>query len=259
MITPPQLIRKSIGILLGLGGLTCCLTMLFLTSRQLMSIGGSCASGGPYVVATPCPDGAWLIPVSIVGGVVALGVYAVSVLPVGPRWAPLAWPALFLSLGWNFLQGALSGPEVEWGFMVCAIVFGLMGGLPLLALFGKDARRAVFWGRSPRPATPSPARATGPGHLRWTTSVVLPGENDAPRGAPSWEASPQDAPPRDAPPRDTYGGPRSRFVGLTPVDAPAGADDLVDRLERLAALHAAGRLDDAEYAAAKARLLNGSH
>ncbi|PKH40935.1 Short C-terminal domain-containing protein [Nocardioides alpinus] len=37
--------------------------------------------------------------------------------------------------------------------------------------------------------------------------------------------------------------------------APAGTDDLIDQLGKLADLKAAGVLDDAEFAAAKARLL----
>ncbi|MFC6087519.1 SHOCT domain-containing protein [Sphaerisporangium aureirubrum] len=242
MITPRRLVRKSLGTLLGLGGLACCLTLLFLGSRTIMSIGGSCGSGGPYVVATPCPDGiAWIMPVAIFGGIAALGVYAASLLPVGPRVVLLAWPALFLSLGWAFLEAATSQPAVEWGFMICAVVFLLMGGVPLVFLFNRQALRSVFWGQAPVPAPPPP----GPGVVRWTTSVTLPGDQDAPP-----------APPVDAPARAS-----SRFVELRPQDVPsggAGSGDLVGQLERLSALHRTGRLDDAEYAAAKARLLNGS-
>ena len=39
--------------------------------------------------------------------------------------------------------------------------------------------------------------------------------------------------------------------------APAGGNDLLAQLERLAALKSAGVLDDAEFSAAKARLLAG--
>jgi type IV secretory pathway VirB10-like protein len=40
-----------------------------------------------------------------------------------------------------------------------------------------------------------------------------------------------------------------------PPAAPAGTDDLMDQLSKLADLKAAGVLDDAEFAAAKAKLL----
>jgi hypothetical protein len=243
VITPLRLVRKSIGTLLGLGGVACCLTMLFLSARALMSIGGSCGSGGRSFVETPCPEGiVWIMPVSIVGGLVALGIYAVSLLPVGPRLILLAWPALFLSLGWDFLSASLSGDGVEWGFMICAVVFAIMGAAPLFFLFSLDGLRAVFWGPpEPRRVAASPRPLAG--GVRWTASVVLPGDND---------------PPRDAP-----GGPArrgARFVDLSPVDTPvdSGPGDLVGQLERLSALHKTGRLDDDEYAAAKARLLNGS-
>ncbi|MEU8268211.1 SHOCT domain-containing protein [Sphaerisporangium sp. NPDC049002] len=248
MITPLRLVRRSIGTVLGLGGVTCCLTMLFLSSRLLLGVGGSCASGGPYVVATPCPDAiGWIMPVSIIGGLAAVGLYAASLLPVGPRLIPLAWPALFLSLGWNFLASSLEGPGVETGFLVCAVVFAFMGGVPLFFMLNRDALRVLFWGPSPKPA-PAPPPA---GSVRWTTSVVLPGEDDR-RGD---RDRPADAP---VPPAR----PASRFVELTPQDAvvggPGGSGDLVGQLERLSLLHESGRLDDAEYAAAKARLLNGS-
>ncbi|MFC7876273.1 SHOCT domain-containing protein [Isoptericola sp. NPDC057391] len=62
--------------------------------------------------------------------------------------------------------------------------------------------------------------------------------------------------------------PRPETPSLAPTPAPSapasptappppGGGDVVDRLERLDALHAAGSLTDAEYASAKARVLTG--
>lgn len=48
----------------------------------------------------------------------------------------LAWPALFLSLAWNFLEYALQPPEGEgivWGWLIPGVLFVLMGGVPWLA------------------------------------------------------------------------------------------------------------------------------
>ncbi|MCT9933878.1 SHOCT domain-containing protein [Planotetraspora sp. A-T 1434] len=234
MLTPLQLVRRSIGLLVGLGAFSCALTLLYLASSSVMGIGGSCGSGGPYVIATPCPTGiAWIVPVSILGGLVALGVYAASLLPVGPRLTSLAWPALFLSLGYAFLDSSLD-PEtgVDWSFMVCAVLFILMGGVPLLFLANRGTFRQVFWGTAPPPPAVS---GPGPGNVRWTTTVELPGDRDRNRD-------------------------RVRNRPLAPVTPePAGGSGLVGELERLAALHRAGQLDDAEYSAAKKRLLNGSH
>jgi hypothetical protein len=71
-------------------------------------------------------------------------------LPGG--WAgllALAWPALFLSLGWNFLEFGLRPPggdpgQVIWSWLFCAVVFFLMGGGPLaVAIWGaREARRS---------------------------------------------------------------------------------------------------------------------
>jgi hypothetical protein len=61
----------------------------------------------------------------------------------------LAWPALFLSLGWNFLEYGVDPPDgsanVVWGWLFCGVLFVLMGGLPLLfgisaALHGRESR-----------------------------------------------------------------------------------------------------------------------
>ncbi|MEZ5189817.1 MAG: hypothetical protein R2717_02260 [Schumannella sp.] len=35
---------------------TLCFTLLFLGSTVVMGLGGYCASGGPYVIETQCPD-----------------------------------------------------------------------------------------------------------------------------------------------------------------------------------------------------------
>ncbi|GLX00905.1 hypothetical protein [Microtetraspora sp. NBRC 16547] len=160
MLTPLQLARRSIGMLAGLGVLACSLTLLYLGSHTVMGIGGSCGSGGPYEIVTPCPKGiGWIVPVSIFAGMAGLGLYAGSRLPVGPRLTELAWPALFLSLGYAFLDAALNaGDGVDWGFMVCAVTFVLLGGLPLLLLANRDNFLRVFWGPEPSPAQGRPAR-----------------------------------------------------------------------------------------------------
>lgn len=68
--------------------------------------------------------------------------------------------------------------------------------------------------------------------------------------------------PRQAMDQDAYnlrlqqGFAATRQVPLpTPAAAPAPGADTVDRLKELAALHDAGALTDAEFAAAKAKLL----
>ena len=65
---------KSANTFIGVAGVALCLTVLYYCMRAVMEIGGSCASGGPYVVARPCPSGVgWMTPVSIFAGLAFLG------------------------------------------------------------------------------------------------------------------------------------------------------------------------------------------
>jgi hypothetical protein len=147
--------RRIVLMFLGLVILTTGLTLVFLSMRAVMDIGGMCATGGPYVVATPCPDGvAALMPLGIIGGLAGLWLYAVnsSKLP-GPRLVFLAWSALFLSLGWNFWEFGLNPPDgsdgVVWGWIICGVTFLAMGGLPLLGLTSRGIAKQVFWADAP--------------------------------------------------------------------------------------------------------------
>ena len=149
---PPHLVRGFLLTALGLLVAAASITVLYLGMRDVMEIGGTCASGQtPYVIEDPCPTGTWAIPVSIFTGLAGLGIYALGALPLGgPRWILLAWPALFLSLGWNFWDYGLDPPGdatgLEWGWIVCAVLFVLMGGVPLIiALRIADARRRLAW------------------------------------------------------------------------------------------------------------------
>ena len=138
--------------LVGVAGLAFCLTALFLSMRAVMAIGGACASGGPYVPAVVCPDVVIaLTPLSIFGLFLFGGLAFWGGASLGGGWAALvalAWPALFLSLGWNFLEFGLNPPGAEpgqlaWGWLICAVVFGIMGGGPLVVgIWGlREARR----------------------------------------------------------------------------------------------------------------------
>src|SRR3712207_848889 len=110
--------------------------------RAVMDVGGACAEGGPYEIAQPCPDGVPLMMVGgILGGLVCVGLFMWFAARLGGGYATIAafaWPALFLSLGWNFFEYGLGPPGegegLVWGWLVCAGVFFLMGGLPLLGL-----------------------------------------------------------------------------------------------------------------------------
>lgn len=142
---------RLVGIFVGLAGLCAALTILFWSMRAVMEIGGSCASGNvPYEITRPCPKGTgFFMTGSIFGGIFMFGLYAISAVG-GPSLWPLAWPALFLSLGWNFFAYGIDPPfgsGVAPGWLICGVLFALMGGLPLLLLLKSGWLQSLFTGR----------------------------------------------------------------------------------------------------------------
>lgn len=113
----------------------------YRSMRLVMDIGGSCASGGPYEIAETCPTGAVpLITAAFPVGFLAAGGFAAFAWKLGRGTVGLlllAWPALFVSLGWNFLEYAFDPPGgggLVGGWLFCGIVFWLMGLPALYAL-----------------------------------------------------------------------------------------------------------------------------
>jgi hypothetical protein len=207
--------------LVGVAGLAFSITLLWFGMRATLDIGGFCASGGPYEIAVECPDAVVAaMPLSILGGFAAVGLMLWGGARLGGGWMALvflAWPALFLSLGWNFLEYGFLPPDGGWvwSWVICGVLFVLMGGLPLVAAIG-SVRSADHGGRE---------YASG-------RVVVRP----KPSGA-SVVVVPQVGPPPSEP--------RSALP-----DEP-----LVDRLERLVEMRRRGDLTAAEYETAKAATL----
>jgi hypothetical protein len=237
---------RAIGwLLVSAGGLAACITLLFLGMRAVMDIGGACASGGPFVPVQPCPDG---VPALMTIGVLGLFAFGGIGLWAGARaggaWAALpllAWPGLFLSLGWNFLEYGISPPDGEpgpaIGWLVCGVVFVLMGGVPLwIAISARNELRegsgrdvAMRYGM---PTFSSPTVSRAPGRSAPMTA--------APTSSPVGEA------PTAAPARD--------HAAARPG---AGDPDFVAALERIADLRRRGDLTTEEFEVAKRRLLAG--
>jgi hypothetical protein len=145
------LVRRSIVTFVCMVGIGAAFTALFFSMRSVMDIGGRCYSGNVGIdpaVVRQCPDGvAGLMIGAIFGGLILIGIYAFNA--VGPNLTLLAWPALFLSLGWNFLEYGFSPPDgsddIVWGWLICGILFVLMGGVPLIfgikfLLDGKESK-----------------------------------------------------------------------------------------------------------------------
>jgi hypothetical protein len=225
-------IRVLTGYLVGIVLGTMSITLLFLGMRAVMDVGGACAEGGPYVSAQPCPEG---VPLAMIGGMLGLFGAAGLIVWFGSQVGKgavaivaLGWPALFLSLGLNFMDYAYHPPDNEatpvWGWLIPGVLFWLIGGAPLA--IGLLAWREARAGRPGNRLTRQVATSV-------PTKVVIFGG----ASAGSWSV------PR--PPHAT--------VGRAPIgDEPAsGPSDLVDDLTRLAELHEAGDLSDEEFATAK--------
>ncbi len=124
---------------------------------QMLSV-GTCASGGPYVVARECPDGIEAVMFALIGGVlglfVASGIYLTrGAPPGGPEpsnggvivWF---WTGLFWSLAAGAFLGvwgpeANPGPGGELGGLIVGfmgLLFGI-GGLLTLG-FGRRLKKS---------------------------------------------------------------------------------------------------------------------
>jgi hypothetical protein len=127
-----------------LAGVAFAISLLYQGMRPIMRLGGFVASGGPYAIEHPAPSWVWIMPVSILFGMVCFFINMFCRRPDGVSLMPLAWPGLFLSLGWNFLEFTFSPPGggLAWGWLVCGVLFVLMGALPLLLAF-KPAREKI--------------------------------------------------------------------------------------------------------------------
>jgi hypothetical protein len=148
----PLAILLSCFLLMSVG-----LTWTYLGMRAVMDVGGSCASGGPYEIAQPCPDGAVLLSVAIpIMVVTAMLGSAIAVRLMAPGLLVAMWAVLFGSLGWNFLEyGFGSGDGLVWGWIVCGVVFELMA-LPAVGVIVAAARGSL----TSRSAVAAPTRAT---------------------------------------------------------------------------------------------------
>jgi hypothetical protein len=223
-----QTLRGIVAVFVTLGGVSASLTLLYLGMRSVMDIGGACASGGPYVPRVECPKGvALMMTGGIWGGFIFVGLYLWATSKAkAPTLVAFTWPALFLSLGWNFLDFGIDPPFGEgivWGWIVCAVAFALMGGLPLIPMMGPVMGQFT---KSATPVQPPPPTFVVPTRERMKDVRATA--------------------------RAAKGSSRAAAAGTR-----GDHESLIEALERLHAMHRSGALTDREFEDAKRRVIRG--
>lgn len=205
---------------------------------------GTCASGGPYEISRPCPEGtgtdALLLGASIFGLFVAAALAGLR----GPRpggggvgfnsMMLAGWALFFTISGGVALSHSLTsdviGPDGKLGGVIVGATFLVMGVPALLFVLwiAASTRRAARGIASPETVY----AGAEPGGSGWITTLRT-GSNVAD-------------------PLATAGS-----SGAGGADYPPGGDDAtISRLERLERLRRSGALTESEFAAEKARILS---
>lgn len=121
--------------------------LVFIVSLAAFSWGfadavatGTCASGGPYVIAQECPDGTGMTFALLFSG--ALGAFASIIVLAVVRMALglAAFGAFFVVLGLAFLLGEVTSDSLEGTGWFIGPLFVLMGSLPLFVGLRMDRR-----------------------------------------------------------------------------------------------------------------------
>ncbi len=132
-----QLLPRSAATVVGVGGMVISLVWTYSVMRVVMA-----SQGGPA--------DSWVIQAAIIGGLVCLFLYAAFGLSAGPRLTLLAWPALFLSLGWIFVTDAHHPPATAVGnssgiWWADGVLFAVLGGAVLVPLLAVPKARRMLW------------------------------------------------------------------------------------------------------------------
>ena len=66
-----------------IAGVAFAISLLYQAMRPIMRLGGFVASGGPYAIEHPAPSWVWIMPVSILFGMVCFFVNCSAAAPTG--------------------------------------------------------------------------------------------------------------------------------------------------------------------------------
>ena len=250
--------------LVGVAGMACAITIMFLAMRAVMEVGGSCADGGPYVSAQSCPDGT--VPamlLGIFGGLGAAGLVALKGSALGPGFgsvALLGWTGLFCALGYNFLAYGF-GPGGDITMVLVGVMFEVMGIVPAIGVAGSIVNS--FLGRAPSKGSPvRPTSFVAPvaePRLRMPVIQFTSNDEAGRRAAMARLDGVLRAELADRAVHELPSAPTGGAAASPAPDPEAELAGLVSSLERLTTLHSSGALTDDEFAAAKADLLKAAN
>ena len=124
-------IGSWLGAALGAVGLGASLVIVVLGGTAIMDEGGFVASGGPYEIAHPVPEGFWLFPVAFIGiwvFTIAYSIFANRIGGFGLAYA--TWCALWTSVGAVTLWYGIAPPGgggLVWGWLIMGVIFLAVG------------------------------------------------------------------------------------------------------------------------------------
>jgi hypothetical protein len=112
---------------------------LYQAAAVVIGLGGYCASGGPYVIETECPEAVIVFaPIGIFGMFAAAGVALFFARGFGVSLVAWAWPILFVGLGIQFMLGAAGGVAIISNIII-GLMFVVMGLVPVWFLISSKA------------------------------------------------------------------------------------------------------------------------
>jgi hypothetical protein len=232
---PAAVIRYWFTSLLGM---LVCLASLLIMSWAIYHLvrTGTCASGGPYVSARPCPSDTGVKILGLIGSIFGLLIGGAIYAARGSRghgggtigMGVILWALLFICLAVSTFVAAYGpanndAPGAKSAAIVLMIVFLPMGILPLLGAAGFGIGRGRFSSNSKPHQYPKPAPPQ--------YTFPMPGASGA-------------------------SGTGARTVSTITGPAPGGqAGDVATRLRKLEELHESGLLTEEEFESKKADLL----